>query len=405
MVDLRVLWLTPPVQVYTRYRVPPRRDRLKHWAYALLAAGGLVFLGWVFTRYAVESKSPAPRHATALVSTGRLVRLPPVTATSSTVPPLPTPLAPSNPPGTSATARVPLTNPVAPLHRDSTASPVQSVLEAQIALASLGISPGSIDGLAGSQTRAALQAFQRREHLPVTGLLDAATRDRLLLSGSPLTTYVVSSGDIARLTPVSPTWLGKSQQARLDYETALELVAERSRAHPQLIRQLNPEIDWSRVSSGCPVRIPSVMLTPSPVKAAEVRIRLRAKTLEAFDDEDHLLVHFPCSIARQVTKRPQGILHVVVVARQPNYTFNPEVFPESAEGRRLGRKLVLAPGPNNPVGTAWIGLDRPGYGIHGTPRPEEVGRTESHGCFRLANWNAEALADLVTVGTPVHVEP
>jgi len=57
------------------------------------------------------------------------------------------------------------------------------------------------------------------------------------------------------------------------------------------------------------------------------------------------------------------------------------------------------------VGTAWIGLDKPGYGIHGTPKPEEVGRTESHGCFRLANWNAELLMRYVTVGTPVRVVP
>jgi lipoprotein-anchoring transpeptidase ErfK/SrfK len=96
---------------------------------------------------------------------------------------------------------------------------------------------------------------------------------------------------------------------------------------------------------------------------------------------------------------------VEVTAPSPNYTFNPEVFPESAEARELGRKLILPPGPNNPVGTAWIGLDKPGYGIHGTPRPEDVGRTESHGCFRLANWNAEYLLQLVTVGTPVRVEP
>jgi lipoprotein-anchoring transpeptidase ErfK/SrfK len=95
---------------------------------------------------------------------------------------------------------------------------------------------------------------------------------------------------------------------------------------------------------------------------------------------------------------------VAAVAHNPNYTFDPDIFPESAEARGLGRKLVLPPGPNNPVGTAWVGLDRAGYGIHGTPRPEEVGRTESHGCFRLANWNAELLARLVSIGTPVLVE-
>ena len=78
-------------------------------------------------------------------------------------------------------------------------------------------------------------------------------------------------------------------------------------------------------------------------------------------------------------------------------------FPESAEAQQLGRKLILPPGPNNPVGLAWIGLSKPGYGIHGTPAPEQVGRTESHGCFRLANWNAEYLVKLVSVGTPVRI--
>jgi hypothetical protein len=96
---------------------------------------------------------------------------------------------------------------------------------------------------------------------------------------------------------------------------------------------------------------------------------------------------------------------VVVAVADPDYTFDPEVFPESAEARSLGRKLRLPPGPNNPVGTAWIGLDRPGYGIHGTPKPEDVGRTESHGCFRLANWNADLLRRMAWVGLPIRVEP
>ena len=105
-------------------------------------------------------------------------------------------------------------------------------------------------------------------------------------------------------------------------------------------------------------------------------------------------------------KRPLGEeLHIAALAPNPNYTFDPVVFPESAEAQEIGRKLILQPGPNNPVGTMWFSLDKPGYGIHGTPKPEEVGRTESHGCFRLANWNAEYLHKLVNVGTPVFVDP
>ena len=90
--------------------------------------------------------------------------------------------------------------------------------------------------------------------------------------------------------------------------------------------------------------------------------------------------------------------------KKPDYTFNPEVFPESPEAQAIGHKLMIPPGPNNPVGVAWISLDKPGYGMHGTPNPEQVGRTESHGCFRLANWNAEYLLKLVNIGTPVFVE-
>jgi len=127
--------------------------------------------------------------------------------------------------------------------------------------------------------------------------------------------------------------------------------------------------------------------------------------LEAFDAETNLLAHFPCSIAAHVEKRPVGELHVAVVAPNPNYTFDPELFPESPEAQQLNQKLILKPGPNNPVGVAWIGLDKTGYGIHGTPVPEQVGRTESHGCFRLANWDAEYLMQLVWLGMPVFVEP
>jgi len=116
-------------------------------------------------------------------------------------------------------------------------------------------------------------------------------------------------------------------------------------------------------------------------------------------------VHFPCSIAARFDKRPVGELHVIAIAPNPNYTFDPELFPESPEARQLNQKLILPPGPNNPVGVAWIGLDKPGYGIHGTPNPEQIGRTESHGCFRLANWDAEYLSHLVRIGMPVFVEP
>jgi lipoprotein-anchoring transpeptidase ErfK/SrfK len=279
--------------------------------------------------------------------------------------------------------------------------PVRDVLEAQVALARRGISPGSIDDARGSQTRAAISVFQQMENLPPTGALDTNTRPRLTLDAPILTAYLVTTNDLARLQPLGKTWLAKSQQSALDYETELELVAEKGHAHPELIRRINPNIDWTNIVPGTVLQIPDVNYPEPNDQAAYVVIHLSGKFLEAFDARTNLLAHFPCSIAARVEKRPVGELHVIVVAPDPNYTFDPELFPEASETQ----KLVLPPGPNNPVGVAWIGLDKTGYGIHGTPTPEQVGRTESHGCFRLANWDAEYLMKLVWVGMPVLIEP
>ena len=243
------------------------------------------------------------------------------------------------------------------------------------------------------------------ENLNITGELDADTRERLTLEGPICSSYTVTTNDLARLQPLSPTWLGKSQQTALEYETILELVAEKGHAHPNLVRRLNPSINWTNLPAGTTVQLPDAAYPELSFKAAYVTISLSEKILEAFDAKTNLVAHFPCSIPQRPEKRQIGVLHVTDIVPNPNYTFNPEVFPESAEARQLKMKLVLAPGPNNPVGVAWIGLDKPGYGIHGTPSPEQVGRTESHGCFRLANWNAEYLLKLVWLGMPVEIVP
>ena len=283
--------------------------------------------------------------------------------------------------------------------------PVRSFLEAQIALARLAISCGPIDGAVGAQTRAALRAFQLDNELPATGDLDAETKEALMIEEPVLTNYVIMPADLARLHPLPTTWIGKSEVESLDYETILELVAEKHQASHNLIKSLNPSVNWTNVSPFTSVKVPYVV-RPAPKRhAAFIRIALAGKTLEAFDSETNLLAHFPCSIAARVEKRPVGQLLVVTGAENPNYTFDPAVFPESEEARQIDHRLIIPPGPNNPVGTAWITLDKPGYGIHGTPRPDQVGRTESHGCFRLANWNAEYLLKLVSSGTPVYVLP
>ena len=285
------------------------------------------------------------------------------------------------------------------------ALPAANWLEAQVELARRGFSSGSIDGVLGPQTRAALVAYQGSVGLEPTGALDEPTRARLALTRAAWEEVELTEDDFAGLLPVSTTWLGKSQQEAMAHETVLERIAERAHAHPGLVKKLNPGFDWTQAAPGARVRLPAVAPVQVSSPLAHLHIRLADRVLQGRDVDGRLVVHFPVSIARDVAKRPVGELRITVVVPNPDYTFNPDVFPESEEARQLGRKLMIPPGPNNPVGLAWIGLDRPGYGIHGTPLPEQVGRTESHGCFRLANWDATTLLPLVRVGLPVLIEP
>ena len=357
------------------------------------------------------SISPAPassriqtRAGTSSGSLKPATSIPPVTKAAAPPSAAPTSAAPAL--ATLPSAGITSTNLLQPSAADaSAAQPVQDVVEAQIYLARLGISPGPIDGLMGSQTRSALRSFQQSRGLPATGELDALTRAPMWLAEPPMTNFVASLDDLSRLRPVPKTWLGKSQATSLAYESLVEQVAEKGWAYQSFVRKLNPGVDWSRITNGVSLQIPHVWRPRFDEKAAQIRIFLAQRVLQAFAQDGRLLVHFPCSIAQRVDKRPVGELRVIVLAPDPDYTFDPEVFTESEEARQLGRKLRIPPGPNNPVGLAWIGLSLPGYGIHGTPDPEKVGRTESHGCFRLANWNARTLLELAWEGLPVVIEP
>jgi lipoprotein-anchoring transpeptidase ErfK/SrfK len=382
-----------------------------HFILAILA---LSVLGWIWWR----SGRAAERKDVKSAKTNRIGQMPKgqpaaVSTTSPAIPRIDKMSASENRPARADMGGTPRAEPREKLESPTLerkaasclSSSAQGILEAQIALVRHGISPGSLDGLLGSQTRAALNAWSDGKGERLGGDSNLIAELRLSLDEPSLIHYFVTTNDLARLLPMETTWLGKSQQERLDYETILELLAEKSQSHPNLLRRLNPGLDWNHVIAGAEIVLPNVSFPPPGRRAASIRILLQGRALEVWDCRTNLLARFPCSIAQRVEKRPVGELRVAVVAPNPNYTFDPEVFPESQEAQELGRKLVLQPGPNNPVGTVWIGLDKPGYGIHGTPRPEDVGRTESHGCFRLANWNAEYLLRLVGVGTPVLVEP
>ena len=287
---------------------------------------------------------------------------------------------------------------------DFVARPTQTDFEVQVALDRLGFSPGSIDGLSGPQTRAALQAYQHGKGLPVTGIVDQATRTKLLLDAPALMERTVMSNDLARLHPLGRSWTEKSKQTALEFESILEMYAEEHHCSPRYLMRLNPTVAWNEITPGTKVKLPNAS-RPRPTGTAElIHIQLAQRTLDVYDGATNLVARFPCSIATQMDRRPVGRLEITNVAEAADYTFDPARFPTSPEATAGSGKLSIPPGPNNPVGTTWMSLSKSGYGIHGTPDPEKIGRTTSLGCFRLSNWNAQHLVKMVRVGTVVLVD-
>jgi lipoprotein-anchoring transpeptidase ErfK/SrfK len=92
---------------------------------------------------------------------------------------------------------------------------------------------------------------------------------------------------------------------------------------------------------------------------------------------------------------PIGDWKIKGVARDPEFHYNPALFWDADSAHA---KATIAAGPNNPVGVVWVDLSKDHYGIHGTPEPSTIGKTQSHGCIRLTNWDAQALAAAVAPG-------
>ena len=357
------------------------------------------------TQHLIERPAPPPTPASKPVA--------PPTITAAPVPPPAPPAKITSSSSTNETQPpvaqpVPLGTPGAParaLPLDLTNNKLDTerVAAYQVALERIHFSCGFIDGDQGMRTQRMLRAFQGSRGLPVTGFLDQPTRDAIGEPGEPFLNYTVTAEDIASIMPKPTTWREKSQVTRLGYNDIWELLAEKFHCTRGYLKALNHDVKVP--VAGTEVIGPKVFPASPLPKAASLRIVLGETSIEALDANGKIIAFFPCSIAKDKNKRPNGALVVKSVVPNPDYTFDPALFADAAKAEGLTKKMVLPPGPRNPVGMAWIGLSLPGYGIHGTPEPENISRTQSHGCFRLANWNAEKVLKMVKVGTPVDVQP
>jgi lipoprotein-anchoring transpeptidase ErfK/SrfK len=321
------------------------------------------------------------------------------------------------------------------------------LMQAQVVLERLGFASGVIDGKDGLSFANALKGFQEARDLAVTGVLDPATRAALSRwDNIPATRIVTIPQDWAgeQFSPVPDDMAAQAQLTRLGYESMAEKLAERFHTTPAVLATLNPggkpataegtapatqpasaaKIGATSVAPqfvpGQQLRVPNVgadAIDPSTIDNKEwlatlrdlgvgssqpevkrIRVDESAGWLKAYDSEDRLVAMFTVTTGSRNDPLPIGDWNVKGVAYNPPFAFDPELFwdvPDSEDKQRL------PPGPNSPVGVVWIDLDKEHYGIHGTPVPEAIGRSESHGCVRLTNWDAARLALMVSPGTRV----
>lgn len=273
--------------------------------------------------------------------------------------------------------------------------PYARIVRLQILLDRAGASPGVIDGYLGSNLGKAIAGFEALRGLPVDGKLDPKVISQLVDEVPAVQAYTITAEDVKDLVESIPKdYAEQAKMEQLGYTSVEEKLAERFHMDIALLKSLNPTASFA---SGEAIAV----AIPGPAKIGAVKsIEVRRQSGEAFAfaDDGTLLAVYPATIGSEDSPSPDGTHKVKGVSRMPKYTYNPKINFQQGDNKKI---LQLPSGPNGPVGTVWIDLTEPTYGIHGTPEPELIGKVGSHGCVRLTNWDVEELAGMVKPGVTV----
>lgn len=268
----------------------------------------------------------------------------------------------------------------------------------QVLLDRAGASPGVIDGRFGSNVDKALKAYALITGTKLRSTDTEAIKEALeKTGGDAFASYTITAEDVAGpyVASVPEDYGEKAKLERLSYTSVTEALAERFHMDEAYLKALNPGVNFNR--PGTIIKVANFgKLVSTPV--ARIVADKSQKQVFAYDEAGKLVAAYPATIGSSDTPSPSGTHAVSRIAFDPNYTYNPKVNFKQGDNDKI---LTIPPGPNGPVGTVWIALDKPTYGIHGTPEPSKIGKTQSHGCVRLTNWDAAELAKLVKPGVPV----
>ncbi len=291
-------------------------------------------------------------------------------------------------------------------------------LALQVALDRAGFSTGQIDARRGAFTARALAAFCAARGISPAAATDGAVEPAVAEAlgepyQHPLTKYVVTDADVAGpfVEQIPGDMMEQAKLERLGYISVLEALAERFHVGPTLLTELNP---GKALTPGQTITVPAVepFLVPThqgerpkvrpvtPSLAASVELSQETRAVVVRDAAGAVLFYAPVTVGSEEDPLPVGDWKIAGIFDLPVFNYNPDLFWDADPGHAKAR---INAGPNSPVGVIWIGIDKEHFGFHGTPEPSRIGRTQSHGCVRMTNWDALRLAALVADGTPVRL--